>query len=99
MFTRKEAAISRVFRVAVEDETLPFNSAARIRRLREDNQRTRFLSPDEEEKLTAVIRRRFPNYLPVFQLALHTGMRTSELLRASATTTRRQAKCSSGRRR
>jgi len=79
---RYAAAISLVFRVAVEDEKLPFNPAAGIRRLREENQRTRFLSPDEEGKLTAVIRRRFPDYLPVFLLALHTGMRTSELLRA-----------------
>lgn len=78
---RYAAAISLVFRVAVEDEKLPLNPAAGIRRLREENQRTRFLSPDEEGKLTAVIRRRFPDYLPVFQLALHTGMRTSELLR------------------
>ena len=71
-----------VFRVAVDNNKLALNPAAGIPRLREDNQTTRFLSPAEEEKLNAVVQARFPEYLPVLQLAIHTGTRTSELLRS-----------------
>jgi integrase len=79
---RYQAAISVVFRVAVDNNKLALNPAAGIPRLREDNQTTRFLSPAEEEKLNAVVQARFPEYLPVLQLAIHTGTRTSELLRS-----------------
>jgi integrase len=79
---RYQAAFSVVFRVAVDNNKLSRNPAAGILRLREDNQTTRFLSPAEEEKLSAIVQARFPQYLPVFQLAVHTGTRTSELLRS-----------------
>jgi integrase len=79
---RYQAAISVVFRVAVDNNKLALNPAVGIPRLREDNQTTRFLSPAEEEKLAAVVQARFPEYLPVLHLAIHTGTRTSELLRS-----------------
>jgi integrase len=71
-----------VFRVGIDNQKLALNPAAGIERLREDNQITRFLSPDEERKLTAAVLARFPSYVPIFQLAVHTATRTSELLRA-----------------
>jgi integrase len=40
------------------------------------------LSPEEETKITDVLRHKYPEYLNVFILALHTGARTSEILRA-----------------
>lgn len=79
---RYQAAISLVFRVAVDNQKLTLNPAAGIQRLREDNECVRFLSPEEEAKLTAVVEERFPEYVPVMQLGIHTGTRTSELLRA-----------------
>lgn len=79
---RYQAAWSLIFRVAIENRKLKENPAAKIKRRREDNQRTRFLSAEEEVKLTRAIEERFPRYVPVFILALHTGMRASELLRA-----------------
>jgi integrase len=79
---RYQAAISLVFRVAVDNQKLALNPAAGIQRLREDNECVRFLSPEEEVKLTAVVEERFPEYVPVMQLGIHTGTRTSELLRA-----------------
>lgn len=79
---RYQAAISLAFKVAVEDNKLAKNPAAGIARLAENNQVTRFLSPEEEVALTAAIDARFPSYVPTFQLAVHTGARLSELLRA-----------------
>jgi hypothetical protein len=53
----------------------------RITRRQEDNSRVRFLSQEEEAAIAKELRERYPNYLNVFILALHTGARTSEVLR------------------
>ena len=44
----------------------------------ENNARIRFLSADEEERLRAAIKKRFPKHMPEFDVALNTGMRKSE---------------------
>jgi integrase len=49
-----------------------------------DSQVERFLSPEEEKALMKSVEGGFPAYVPVLQLAIHTGVRTSELLRAQA---------------
>ena len=41
----------------------------------------RFLSQEEEAAISKELRERYPDYLNVFILALHTGARTSEVLR------------------
>jgi integrase len=69
-----------VFRVAVENEKFATNPASKIKRKPENNDRIRFLSTEEEHRLTQVIREHWPHYLPVFILSLHTGMRASEQL-------------------
>jgi integrase len=79
---RYQAAFSLIFRVALDNQKVALNPAARIERLREDNQRTRFLSPEEETALTAAVQARFPSYVPILKLAIHTAARTSELLRS-----------------
>jgi len=75
---RYQAAFSLVFRVAVDNEKLTVNPAARIKRKAEHNDRIRFLSDVEEKKLTAAIRENWPHYLPVFLISVHTGMRAGE---------------------
>jgi site-specific recombinase XerD len=75
---RYQAAFSLVFRVAVDNEKLTVNPASRIKRKAEHNDRIRFLSAKEEEKLIAVIREFWPHYLPAFLISIHTGMRASE---------------------
>jgi integrase len=67
-----------VFRVAVDNEKLPTNPAARIRRKTEDNQSIRFLTPEEEGRIRAVLRKKCPSCLPAFVVSLHTGLRASE---------------------
>ena len=42
------------------------------------NDRIRFLSQAEEQKLTAVLREYWPHYLPAFLISIHTGLRASE---------------------
>lgn len=79
---RYQSAFSLVFRLGIEHGKLEINPAAGIPKKQEDSGRIRFLSRDEEEKLVAVMRERFPKYLPVFMLSIHTGMRLSEQLRS-----------------
>ncbi len=81
-YNRAVAAFSLIFRVAIENEKLPFNPVHGIRRKQENNARVRFLSQDEETALTSAIGSRNPEYLPVYLLAMHSGMRLSEQLRA-----------------
>jgi len=75
---RYQAAFSLVFRVAVDNEKLTVNPAARIKRKAEHNDRIRFLSDREETKLVTVIREYWPRYLPAFLISMHTGIRASE---------------------
>lgn len=79
---RYQAAWSLIFRVAIKNKKARENPVAGMQQLREDNQRVRYLSPDEERRLTETIMERYPAYVPVFQLALHSGMRASEMFRA-----------------
>lgn len=75
---RYQAAFSLVFRVAVDNEKLAANPAARIKRKVEHNDRIRFLSDKEEDKLRKAIEENWPHYLPAFLFSLHTGIRASE---------------------
>lgn len=75
---RWQAAFSLIFRVGIDNEKVASNPASRIRRKAENNQRLRFLSAEEEARLVKVLSTRHPNYLPVFMVSLHTGLRASE---------------------
>jgi integrase len=79
---RYQAAWSLIYRVAIDNERTDRNPASGIRRLQENNQRVRFLSPEEEATLVASLDERFPSYRPIVVLAIHSGMRTSEMLRS-----------------
>lgn len=75
---RYQAAFSLAFRVGIDNEKIDKNPAARIRRKDEANVRTRFLSPEEEAKIRAVLLDSWPQHVPAFVLSIHTGMRASE---------------------
>jgi integrase len=75
---RYQAAFSLVFRVGIDNEKITTNPASRIRRKSEDNQKIRFLTPEEEKQLCAVLAKKYASYLPAFLVSLHTGMRASE---------------------
>lgn len=75
---RYQAAFSLVYSVAIDNGKVESNPASKINRKPENNDRIRFLSDAEEAKLTAVIKARYPHYLPAFLVSIHTGMRAGE---------------------
>jgi integrase len=80
-YNRFKAFVSLAYRLAIENGKVTSNPARFVRRRREDNAVVRWLTADEETKLRAAIERDYPNEVPAFDLALHTGMRQSEQYR------------------
>lgn len=81
-YNRWRAAFSLVFRVAITNEKISRNPLSGMRRKHEANDRVRYLSLEEEEKLVTVLSKRFPDYVPLFVLSANTGMRKSEQFRS-----------------
>jgi integrase len=77
------AVLSRIFALAVELEQAASNPCRKVRKLRVDNQRNRYLSADEETRLMAQLTGRRKHLYPLVALALGTGMRRGELLNLS----------------
>jgi len=77
-WNRVRALLSMVYRVAIRSGKVSQNSVRLVSIKAAHNERVRFLSVEEEKKLRAVILERFPERLPEFDLALHSGMRLSE---------------------
>lgn len=74
---RYVAFLKRVFNVAIRDELCEKNPCTRVRELRENNIRTRHLSPEEEQALRAA----FPeNLWHIVFVAVNTGLRQAEQL-------------------
>ena len=77
-----KAAISLLFSVGIRNEKVVRNPMAGVRRKQANNGRCRCLSLDEEKALTALLQKNWPDYLPMFILSIHTGMRKSEQRRS-----------------
>jgi integrase len=75
---RYKALISLSFRLGIENAKCTQNPARLVRRLRENNERVRFLSEDEEKRLRTAIQAECPEHMPDLDIALNTGMRKSE---------------------
>jgi len=75
---RYKNVFGKTFKIALADGKVTSNPARMVEQRAENNARIRFLSADEEEKLRAAIRKRFPKHMPEFDVALNTGMRKSE---------------------
>jgi integrase len=80
-YNRFKAFVSLAYRLAIENEKVTSNPARFVRRRREDNEVIRWLTADEEIKLRAAIQTDYPDEVPAFDIALHTGMRQSEQYR------------------
>jgi site-specific recombinase XerD len=78
---RYKALFSLSFRLGMENGKCETNPARLVKRLPEDNEIVRFLSEEEEEKIRAVIERDFPEHMPEFEIALHTGAPRGEQYR------------------
>jgi integrase len=77
---RELATLSRMFSLAMDNGLVASNPCTKVHKLREDNQRTRYLSAEEEERLMASLTGRRAHLVPLVRLAIHTGMRRGELL-------------------
>jgi integrase len=73
------AVLSRVFSLAREYGYINSNPASRVRRLREDNLRIRYLSEEEQARLLDTLSGRRAWLRPVVIFALNTGMRLGEI--------------------
>lgn len=78
---RFRALISLVFRRGMKNEKVDGNPARLTDHRKENNERTRFLSQSEEEKLRAVIREHWPEHEPEVDIAMHTGLRRGSMYR------------------
>jgi site-specific recombinase XerD len=90
---RTLALMKLAFRLAEKNETIKINPARLVQQKDENNKRVRYVNqydplPTEEDELKphtteearmrAVIAKRFPAHMLDFDLAIHTGMRSSE---------------------
>jgi len=75
---RYKALISLAFRLGVENGKCSSNPARAVRRLREENERVRYLSQEEEERLREAIAELCPERAADLDVALNTGMRQAE---------------------
>jgi integrase len=77
---RHIVSIKAMFRAAQEWEYIPRSPAARLKKLKEPERPARFLEQDEAERLLEATANGPPYLYPIVLLALHTGMRRSEVL-------------------
>jgi len=79
-YNRWRSLLSLIFRWAIENGKVSLNPIHKVpRHKNEDNKRTRFLRPEEEERLRKVIRQYWPEEEPILDLYLHTGLRGGNL--------------------
>jgi integrase len=79
-YNRWRSLLSLIFRWAIENGKVSLNPIHKVpRHKNEDNKRTRFLRPEEEERLRKVIREHWPEEEPILELYLHTGLRGGNL--------------------
>jgi integrase len=73
------ATLSHIYKLAIDRGDLTANPATKSHRYKLNNARTRELSFAEEDRLRAAIRELYPEKMPELDLALHTGVRRSNL--------------------
>ncbi len=67
--------MSLSYRLGILNRKLTSNPARSVTHRREDNNRVRFLTEEEERKLRKVIEAKWPLHLPELDLAINTGLR------------------------
>jgi integrase len=77
---RELEVLSRLFTLAMDDDKVTVNPCRRVKKLLMQNQRTRYLSFEEEEQLLAVLTGRLAHLRAIVIVALDTGLRRRELL-------------------
>ncbi len=77
---RELELLSKIFSLAIDQGLAIQNPCQKVKRFREDNERNRYLSDDEEARLLSMLVGHRASLRPVVVLAIHTGMRRGELL-------------------
>jgi integrase len=77
---RELATLSRIFSLAIENCIVETNPCRKVKKLRENNERKRYLTVEEERRLMAALTGRRAHLRPLIVLAINTGMRRGELL-------------------
>jgi integrase len=74
-FNHYRSLMSLSYRLGILNRKVTTNPARSVTHRREDNNRVRFLTEDEEKKLRKVIKRKWASHLPELDLAINTGLR------------------------
>jgi integrase len=78
---REIEVLSKIFSLAMDNGITESNACRKVRKLRLDNQRRRYLTGEEEARLMNALSGRRAHLRPVVVAAIHTGMRRGELLK------------------
>jgi len=74
-FNHYRSLMSLSYRLGIQNRKVSTNPARSVTHRREDNNRVRFLTTEEEKKLRKVIKQKSSWHLPEFDLAVNTGIR------------------------
>jgi len=74
-FNHYRSLMSLSFRLGILNRKVATNPARSVTHRREDNNRVRFLTEEEEKKLRKVIQAKWPSHVPELDVAINTGIR------------------------
>ena len=74
-FNHYRSLMSLTYRLGILNRKVTSNPARSVSHRREDNNRVRFLTDEEEKKLREVVQAKWPTHLPELDLAINTGLR------------------------
>jgi len=74
-FNHYRSLMSLSYRLGIQNRKVSLNPARSVTHRREDNNRVRFLSDEEEKKLRKVIEVKWASHMPELELAINTGIR------------------------
>src|SRR5215813_1250493 len=74
-FNHYRSLVSLSYRLGIQNRKVGLNPARSVTHRREDNNRVRFLSEEEEKKLRKVIEAKWASHMPELDLAINTGIR------------------------
>ncbi len=77
---RELACISKIFSLAVRNGQADSNPCSQVKRYPENNERSRYLTAEEESALLAALNGSRSYLRPIVQFAINTGMRRGEIL-------------------
>jgi integrase len=74
-FNHYRSLMSLSYRLGTQNRKVTSNPARSVTHRREDNNRVRFLTAEEEKKLRNIIEGKWASHMPEFDLAINTGLR------------------------